>query len=331
METRGSDKFLGMSAGHYTFGLLKFSVYFANLGKTLHGAKYPMHVQTKCGCVIVVSTLFLGACGGSSDSGTPGDGTLPPDNTSCDTREFYNDVTGAPAVYFNGYVPVSSQTPQGSVTTDKVYTYDMDARRITMTETNSLTPGTTTQIYTLDDAGRPATRNERVVNFAIQLDIALPELRYSYDAEGLLQGYTSHAVNDNGTSEVAGTTVDIEWSDVGGISRLITTPAAGSDLITSTTTYTYDCTTLRTATVDSDYRNQTVNPQNYTTQTSGTGKAVTTTTTLLDSGLSGQRLVFDGSGNLVDARGETINYEEIADQVVNIVLFENALRYKGLI
>jgi len=279
---------------------------------------------------LVISTVLLGACGGGSSS-TPAVALQPLDNEECGDREFFNDMVGTPAAYFNGHIPISSQTPQGTGSLNKVYEYDIPARRITETETNTFGPGSTTTTYLLDDVGRPLTRNRRVVNFAIQLDLVQPELRYNYDAEGLLTGYTQHSINGDNVASEPNITVDIDWSEVGGIKTLTTVSSGTGDFISSTTTYSYNCTTLLSAMVESDNRTQPDTVQNYTVQTTGSGKAVTTTTTLEAAGVQGQRLVFDTAGNLVDVRGQTINYEATDDQIVNIVLFEHALRYRGLL
>ena len=52
---------------------------------------------------------------------------------------------------------------------------------------------------------------------------------------------------------------------------------------------------------------------------------------LVGAGVQGQRLIFDNVGNLVVISGETINYEATDAQIVNIELFENAIRYRGLL
>lgn len=288
-----------------------------------------MSTSTTITCTVFLSSVLLTSCGGGSSGGASDN--QPPDNTSCEEREYFNDTVGLPAAYFNGHIPISSQLPQGTLTLDTVYDYDMDARRITVTESNSLTPGTTTTSYELDEQGRPSTRNGRVVNFAIQLNDALPQLRYSYDSDGLLTGYTVHSVDDQGVASSALSEVTLEWSDVGGVSTSVNSGTATGDLVTSTTTYTYDCTRVRTATIESEYRSQPDVVQNYTIETTGSGKAVSTFTTLVGAGVAAKVLRFDSAGNVIDRAGETINYETTDEQIVNIELFENAIRYYGLL
>ena len=119
-------------------------------------------------------------------------------------------------------------------------------------------------------------------------------------------------------------TVELTWTDIAGIETR-TLPATGNSS-GRTYTYQYDCTTLLS--VVEEYFETSSSPaviRSSTVVTSGSGKAVTTVTT------PGRKLVFDSFGNLVQIGDETLNYESTSEQVVNIVLFENALGYSGLI
>lgn len=271
----------------------------------------------------------LSACGGG---GSSGGASFDAQNAgfSCDERTFLNATVGVPAIYYNEQIPVSSQVNQGSFTTDNVYVHDFEARTITVNETNTGNAGSTTTVYSLDDAGRPTKKTTRVVNFAIQLNTFLPELRYNYDSEGLVSSYTLHGSVDDQPVEQPFNTVAVTWTDVGGV-ETVTQPATGSTS-GSTFTYQYDCTTLLSVAEEFFERpSSSAAIRRSTVVTSGAGRAVTTVTKPDGSGLSGRRLVFDSFGNLVQVGDEIINYEPTSEQVVNIELFENALRYRGLI
>lgn len=285
------------------------------------------------------STLFLSttictalsACGGGSSGGSGG-AAFDPQNAgfSCDERTFFNDNVSTPAIYFNGQIPVSSQNVQGSGTTDNVYTYDLEARTITIDQTNTVNAGRTTWVYTLDDTGKPVKRTTFVENFAIQLSSFTTELRYSYDNEGLLTNYTIHGFEEDQVIDEPSKTVTFTWTDIAGI-ETSTLPADASSS-GSTYTYEYDCTTLTS--VEEQFfqtSSSTAVIRNSTVVASGSGKGITTVTTLDSPGVQGRTLVFDSFGSLVQVGTETINHEPTSEQVVNIELFENAIRYKGLI
>lgn len=280
--------------------------------------------------IALMSTLLV-ACGGGSTTPEAQTPVEPSDDGRCGAREYYNGSANLPAVYFNGFLPVSAQVPQGTETLDTAYTYNAQARQITVTETNSLNAGITTRIYQLDALGRPVSRSQRVVNTAIQLDRRLPELLYTYDDRGLLSGYTSHAVDGNRVAEEPNSSLSFQWSEVGGISQAVNNAPFTSDLISATTTYTYACTRLASVTIVSVFRSQAETTRRYEVTTTGSGKALTSTTTLVGSAVPGRSLTFDNSGNLIAAGLKTINYEATTEPVVNIELFENAIRHSGLL
>ena len=287
--------------------------------------------MSTCSTVIQSAAICiaLSACGGGGGSGG---GSFDPQNAgySCDERTFFNNEVGTPAIYFNGQIPVSSQVDQGGFTTDKVYVHDFESRTITINETNSASSGSTTTVYALDDAGRPTQRTTQVVNSAIQLNTTLPELRYFYDSEGLLSRYTLHSVVDGITDEQPYNTATFTWTDIAGIET--STLPASATVSGSTFTYDYDCTTLLSVTEEFfQDSTSTAIVRNSNVVTNGSGKAVTTVTTLESPGVSGRQMVFDSFGNLTQVGDETINYEPTTEQVVNIELFENAIRHRGLL
>lgn len=268
--------------------------------------------------------IGLSSCGGGGGSG--GSASFDAQNAGfpCDERAFLNDTVGAPAIYYNAQIPVSNQVNQGSFTTDNVYVHDFEARTITITQTTSVGSGRETTVYSLDDAGRPTKKTRQVVNFAIQLNEILTETRYNYDSDGLVTSLTLHSIVDDQPVEQPFNTVTFTWTDIAGIETR-TSPAIGNSS-GRTYTYQYDCTTLLS--VVEEFFETSSSPavvRSSTIVTSGSGRAVTTVTT------PGRQLVFDSFGNLMQAGDQTLNYEPTGEQVVNIILFENALGYRGLI
>lgn len=279
--------------------------------------------------IALLMLLPIGCGGGSSTSEEPVN-EEPAEDNACSVREYYNDSTYLPAVYANGFQPVSAQLPHESETLDTTYEYSAQDRQITVTESSSLNAGTTSRLYQLDTLGRPVSRSHRVVNLPIGLDRRLPELFYMYDNSGLLSGYTSHAVDGEVVADIPSSSVSFQWSDVGGISQAVHNASFAADLISATTTYTYACTRLTAVSIDSVFRSKAETSRSYTVTTTGSGRAITSTTTLVNSQLPGRVLTFDTHGNLTMAGAKTINYEAITDPIVNIELFENAIRHSGL-
>ena len=282
---------------------------------------------------LYLSLLTLTACGGGSGGGTEAgadvvtdEGTdvvtdagmeiiseFDPQNTdtSCDDRAFFNDMAGVPAIYFNGQIPVSKQLA-GSTNFDWIYTYDFGTSTITVNRINDFGPGTTNNVYTLDELGRPITRVERIRNPVIQLDDRF-DTQYTYDESGLVSSFTTNEVV-NGVAVEPGTETNLTWTDVGGVS-LLETPGGSIS-------YEWDCTTLLSYTQVSNGGS----PQNFTVTTVGSGQAVT-----VEAILEGQTLPivsreFDADGNIVQGFG-VASYEPTPEQVVNIELFENALLF----
>jgi hypothetical protein len=274
--------------------------------------------------------IGLSACGGGGGSGGGASFDAQNAGISCEERTFLNDTVGAPAIYYNGQIPVSSQVNQDGFTTENVCVHDFEVRTITINQTNSVSAGRTTTVYSLEDTGRPTKRTTQVVNFAIQLNTFLPELRYNYDSEGLVANYTLHGVVDDQPVEQPFNTVALTWTDIAGV-ETSTLPATGNSP-GSTFTYPFDCTTLLSVAEENfETPSSPAVIRRSTVVTSGSGRAVTTVTTPDGPGLSGRQFVFDSFGNLMQVGDETINCEPTSEQVVNIELLENALRYRGLI
>ena len=111
-----------------------------------------------------------------------------------------------------------------------------------------------------------------------------------------------------------------------------TIPTVANDLIRTITSYAYRCTRLVSATILSEYNNQPAVEQNYSVQNTGSGKAITASLLLTDtSGVQPRRIVFDDTGNLISINDKIVYYEATTEPVVNIELFEHAIRNRGFI
>lgn len=119
--------------------------------------------------------------------------------------------------------------------------------------------------------------------------------------------------------------LSVSWSDIAGVSE-VSFPGNESSA-SSTTTFQFDCTTPISATVVVDG----VSTRNFVFTTSLSGDGVVVVTALTSSNNPPREFTFDGSGNLINGGLDgMIEYEPTDQQVVNIVLFEEALSPLGV-